>query len=568
MTPALESAARRLPFVVAIAFALAACDESTPPVDEPDAFVADAGPPDAYLYVPPDGGPADPITFGALGAIEGASGRGSFRFGVATAATQLEDMNTATDWWAWTTPEPEGLGRGTPVGDAVRGYTRAVEDVALLTTLGVDSYRFSVEWARVEPQRDVIDESALTHYSDLIDALATAGVRPMVTVHHFSNPTWVDDPRRAPEDCTGGFPNDEWLCGWGHPTGGALIIEEMAEHACLLATRLGDRVDEWGSINEPVNWLVAAYGIGGIFPPGRQFMTSDFDRFVAVIRDVIAAHAAVHAAIHRCDTVDADGDGVAASVGIPLSVASWVPARRGARSDNPVDVAAADRMRYLYHYLLIDSLRDGTFDANLDGTPDETHADWREADGTPRLDWLGVQYYFRAGVTGQPAALPVVDLTPCFGPLDLGACLDPEEPSHWIPAMGYEYWEPGIGDILIDLGARWPDLPLIVSEAGIATEVGARRAENVVRTLEQIARARDAGVDVRGYYHWSLMDNFEWAEGYEPRFGLFHVERSGEYPRTITQGGTVYSEIIAARGITTMQRLMFGGLGPMTPEAR
>lgn len=542
---------------------LVACGDPEPA--DPDGGPGDAGAiPDAGRDAgpPPDGGPADPVDFPPIGPLVGAAGEGSFRFGVATAATQIEDMNDATDWWAFTAPASMGgLGRGTFVGDAVRGYSNAVADVALLEQLHVDSSRFSVEWARVEPARDAIDEAALAHYGAVLDALVAAGIRPNVTVHHFSNPVWVDDPRHAPADCVAPYPNDEWLCGLGHPTGGPLVIEELREHARLLAERFGDRVDEWGTINEPVNYLFAAYGAGGVFPPGRNFLFEDFDRFMDVVRDAIRAHVAIYDAIHEFDTIDADGDGVAAAVGIPLSVAAWVPARRGEPSTNADDVAAAERMRYVYHYLLVDSLRAGTFDPDLDGAGDEAQPDWEG-----KLDWLGVQYYFRAGVTAQPATIAPVGLTPCFGPLDFGACLPPADETHWVPAMGYEYWEPGLAEILIDLGARWPDLPLVVTEAGIATEVGARRAENVVRTLEQIAHARRAGVDVRGYYHWSLMDNFEWAEGYEPRFGLFRVDRTGSYPRTITEGGTVYAEIAEARALTREQRLRYGGLGPMTEE--
>ncbi|MDQ3034775.1 MAG: family 1 glycosylhydrolase [Myxococcota bacterium] len=554
---------RRSLAIAALAFVLAACGD--PPALE------DGGPPDAGPSVdagrdagpPPDGGPPDPVDFPAMGPLEGEAGRGSFRFGVATAATQIEDENPSTDWWAFTAPESMGgLARGTFVDDAVRGYSKAIEDVALLDQLSVDTYRFSVEWARVEPARDAVDAAALAHYSDLLDALIAAGIRPMITVHHFSNPTWVDDPRRQPADCVAPFPNAEWMCGFGHPEGGPMITRELRDHACLLGERYGDRVDEWGSINEPVNYLFAAYGAGSVFPPARNFLFEDFDRFMDVVRDALAAHVAIYDALHECDLVDADGDGIAATVGIPLSVAQWVPARRNAPSELDADVQAAARMRYVYHYLLVDSLRNGTFDPDLDGTGDEPHADW-----TGKLDWLGVQYYFRAGVTAQPATIGPVGLTPCFGPLDFGACIPPADPTHWVPAMGYEYWEPGLAEILLDLGARWPDLPMIVTEAGIATEVGARRAENVVRTLEQIAHARARGVDVRGYYHWSLLDNFEWAEGYEPRFGLFTVERTGEYPRTITEGGTVYGAIAGARRLTMEQRLRYGGLGPMTPEA-
>jgi beta-glucosidase len=131
--------------------------------------------------------------------------------------------------------------------------------------------------------------------------------------------------------------------------------------------------------------------------------------------------------------------------------------------------------------------------------------------------------------------------------------------------MRYEYWEPGIYEILKDFGTRWPNLPMIVSESGLATEVGRRRSEHVVRSLEQVHRAIDEGVDVRGYYHWSLTDNFEWAEGFGPRFGLYTVDYS-TYERSPTEGAITLGEIAGSRSITTEQRERLGGLGPMTEE--
>src|SRR5215468_3247857 len=119
-----------------------------------------------------------PISFGRFGPLSGDSGRGSFRFGVATAATQIEDMNTATDWYLWTRPKADGgLGHGTFVGDATRGYSRAMDDVGLVAALGVDSYRFSIEWARIEPVRGMIDEAAIAHYRDELTALRAMGIR-------------------------------------------------------------------------------------------------------------------------------------------------------------------------------------------------------------------------------------------------------------------------------------------------------------------------------------------------------------------------------------------------------
>lgn len=547
---------------------VSACPNNTPPPDahtpldaSEDAF-AEIG--DAGVDAPrPDGGPATPFTFGPRGPISGPAGRGSFRFGASTAATQIEETNERTDWWAWTAPESAGgLARGEYVGDAVRGYANAVNDITLLENANLDAYRFSIEWARIEPQRDVIDMAAVAHYRELLVALRARGIRPMVTVHHFSNPLWVEDPRIDPATCV---ESATQLCGWGHSA--EAIADEMGEHAAFLATQFGDVVDEWGTINEPVNYIFAAYGAGQ-FPPGRSWALTDQPRFLQVVEAFIEAHVAMYRAIKANDTVDADdSDGVAASVGLPLSVANWVPARNGRPSTNPDDIAAAERLTYVYHYLLPQSLLDGTWDVDLNELTDNTQPrpEWA---GT--IDWLGVQYYFRAGVTARPVILTLLGLTPCVSPLDSGACLDePADPTFIVPAMRYEFYAPGFYDVVMGLHGRFGtrDLPILATEMGIATNVGERRAENVVRILEQIGLLREAGVDFRGYYHWSLTDNFEWAEGYEPHFGLYRVDRdSPTYARTPTLGATVLGEIAMSRSLTAAQRTTYGGLGPMTPE--
>ncbi|MFO0571680.1 MAG: family 1 glycosylhydrolase [Polyangiaceae bacterium] len=293
------------------------------------------------------------------------------------------------------------------------------DDVELIKSLHLDSYRFSIEWARVEPERNKIDEDALKHYGDFIDALRAAGIRPVVTLHHFSNPVWVDDPRDP--DCKNG-PTDANLCGFGHPQGGPLVVKELAEHAKLLAERFGDRVDDWGTVNEPVNYLLASYGVGA-FPPGKKYLLL-LDKLVPVFRDYLSAHAAMYAAIKAADTKDADGDGVSASVGMSLSVADWVPSRGGEISADPADVAGRDRLVYVFHYLLADSLLAGKFDKDLDGTWDEEQPSWK---GT--LDWLGLQYYFRGGVTSVNGLVPVLGVTPCFSGFDYGFVSRPSTPA-------------------------------------------------------------------------------------------------------------------------------------------
>ncbi|MFT3775563.1 MAG: family 1 glycosylhydrolase [Minicystis sp.] len=503
-----------------------------------------------------DNPPPNDIVFGAYGSISAPAGKSGFRFGAASAATQIEDHNPTTDWYVWSAPPPDGIGKGTFVGDASMGYTNAIADVELLAQMHLDSYRFSIEWARIEPQRGVIDEEAIKHYRDLLDALAEKGIRPNVTVHHFSNPIWVDDPRDTA--CKDG-PSDKNLCGLNHPEGGPLVVEAMAKHAKLLAERFGDRVDDWATLNEPVNYLLAGYGAGN-FPPGKTGLFDIPGKFVPTIRNYIAAHAAMYQAIKAADTVDADGDGIASSVGLTKEAGEWVAASANMPSDAPVDVKARDKVLWLYQYLFVEALRQGGFDSDLDGVIDEPHPEWQ---GT--LDWLGVQYYSRSGVTGSPGIIPILNITPCYGGFDLGACVPPLDPTYTVPAMGYEHDPAGLGVVLKDFGARWPDLPLTVTESGIATTVGARRAEVIVRALEQIQKARDAGVDVRGYYHWSIYDNFEWALGFVPRFGLYTVDFE-TYARTPTEGATIFGEIAKQRTLREDVRNKYGGDGPLTPE--
>jgi beta-glucosidase len=398
--------------------------------------------------------------------------------------------------------------------------------------------------------------AALAHYSQLIDALRAAGIKPLITVHHFSNPVWLDDPRDVA--CANG-PSDQNLCGLGHPTGGPLVIAEFEKFARLLATRFGDRVDDWGTVNEPVNYLVAGYGLGQ-FPPGKTLLGGNATRFSAAMRDYLSAHARMYRAIKEADTIDADGDGIAANVGLSLSVAEWVPTQNNLLSRDAADVKARDAVRYAFHDLWPESLLNGTFDSKLSGAPDEQHPEWA---GT--LDWLGVQYYARFGVTGTPGLIPVVHATPCTQGLDLGSCAPPIDATFCVPAMGYEYYAPGLYDVLADFGARWPRLPLVVSESGIATLVGERRAANIVRALEQIDRARRSGVDVRGYYHWSLFDNFEWLLGFGPRFGLYSLDES-TYARTPSLGATVLGQIAGSHRLSSAERARWGGDGPMVRE--
>ncbi len=520
------------------------------------------------------GGDDGTIVFPEAGPIGGPNGEGSFTIGVSTAAAQIEESVPELDWYLFTQPEPQGVGSGSEfVGEAIRGYSRAMDDVILIEEMNLDAYRVNPNWSRIEPARDAIDSAELEFYDGVIDALVAGGIKPHITVHHFSSPVWVDNPLRR-EECEPGAEalSDEDLCGWAHEAGAEEIIAEIAEYAGLLAAEYGDRVDEWGTLNEPVNYMLASYG-ADFFPPGRSNilgLTSDegVTALLNTVEGYIRAHVAMYDAIKANDTVDADGDGEAALVGFALNVIDWVPARDGARSERANDITAAANMRYIYNVLFADSVINGSYDTNVDRAidPSEERPDW-----AGKIDWLGVQYYFQAGVLADaPVEIGLVGGLPCFAGVVIPGvepCIAVEDETKCIPAMQYAYHEAGIYDILKEFAALWPDMPLTVTESGIATTVGRRRAEHITRSLEQIWQARSEGADIRGYYHWSLTDNFEWAEGFEPRFGLYSVDIGGTYDRTATEGATTLGTIAEGREITLEMRDELGGTGPMTPEA-
>src|SRR5690349_14931145 len=212
----------------------------------------------------------------------------------------------------------------------------------------------------------------------------------------------------------------------------------MADFAALLGERYGDRVDEWATQNEPVGYLLSSYGVGQ-WPPGKSSLFTLLADFIPVMRTYLDAHAAMYHALKDADTVDAAGDGVAAVVGPTMSVADWEPAAGNLPSDAPADVAARDRWAWLFQYAYPSALAEGKLDTDLDGTLDEEHPEWLNT-----LDWIGVQYYFRAGVSSERAVFPVIDAALCFGDFDLGSCLEPHDPTGCVPTMGYEFWPEGL----------------------------------------------------------------------------------------------------------------------------
>ena len=383
----------------------------------------------------------------------------SFTWGTATAAHQIEGGNWNNDWWAW--EHAPGTTCAEPSGDACDSWNRAGDDVDLVAGMGLDSYRFSVEWSRVEPEEGEWSHAGVDHYRRLCRALRDRGIEPTVTFHHFTTPRWVVAKG-----------------GWEDPA----TADRFAAFCRRLAGELGDAVGRACTINEPnvvatMGWLL------GFFPPGK----TDRDLRRRVNDVLVDAHR------KAVDAIRAGAPGV--PVGLTLSMTDY----------QAVDGGDQRMAR----------LRASMEDVVLDAT-----------DGD---DFLGVQTYSRMrvgpeGMLGPEDGVPVLDMGYELWPQSLEACLR-------------RAWERTGGAV-----------PLLVTENGIGTADDAQRIAYVHDALAGVLRALADGIDVGGYTYWSLLDNFEWAFGYRPRFGLVALDRE-TFARTPKPSAAWYAKVVAANAL-------------------
>lgn len=449
------------------------------------------------------------LTVIALGAACGRSGLDfgrDFSWGAATAAYQIEGDNTTSDLSAW-----EELGRlPEKSGKAVNSWERFLDDNRHLAEAGLNAYRLSIEWARLEPQPGTWDAGAAAHYRSLLDDLAARGIRPMVTLHHFTNPLWVDDPRSDPSPTA--------FDGWRDPRTPA-ALEGFARRA---GAAFGDRVDGWIVLNEPMVYAMGAYVVGR-FPPGGFGFDLTRTLFPEVLPNLIEGQVRAGRALRESDRVDADGDGVAARVGVAQNVIPVYPARRP-------DADAARRFDAVYNQMFLLACTRGVFDTDADGQGPVDRPEWAGA-----LDFIGVNYYTSAAVIAAPVMTPVLGV-PCEGTFEAQTGLPTLFGCPPIKGersdLGSEIVPDGIRRAILDLWERYR-LPIVITENGVATLDDDLRSRHLVAHLKAVHQAIRAGARVEGYFYWSLMDNWEWGS-FAPRFGLYRVDRVNDFARSPT----------------------------------
>lgn len=408
-----------------------------------------------------------------------------FLWGASTAAAQIEgawaEDGRGPSIWDDFAATPGKIRDGSTPAVACDHYHLYKEDVALMKRLGLDAYRFSVSWSRVIPDgAGAINEKGLDFYDRLIDELLANGVEPWLCLYHWDLPQALHEK--------GGWTSRD-IASW------------FADYASLIGGRFGDRVARWATFNEPGVFTVAGYAVG-YHAPG----VSDFSAYVAAAHNVNRSHGAGVAALRAA--------GVKGQIGV---VCNQQPARPATPSGE--DKAAAALYDLFWNRTFADPMILGAYPEGLMPIFGALIEDGDLAAIKQPLDYFGVNHYSPTYVKSDPAA-----------PGGLAQAKPPEGAP--VTMMGWEIAPKAFAQTLIQEYARY-QLPIVVTENGVADRAGVGpdgdvddglRIDYLAKYIGAVASAVESGARVDGYFVWSLIDNFEWAEGYEPRFGVVHVD--------------------------------------------
>jgi len=401
----------------------------------------------------------------------------NFVFGAATAAYQIEGGQTdgrGSSIWDSFSATPGNVKNGDTGRIAVDHYHRWPEDLDLVRDGGFDGYRFSLSWPRLIPEgTGAVNQAGLDFYDRLIDGMLERGLKPFATLYHWDLPSPLQDK--------GGWMNRD-VAGW------------FAEYAALVAHNFGDRLHATATINEP--WCVAFLShFLGVHAPGYRDLRA-------------AARAMHHVLLAHGTAIDAlRGEG-AKNLGIVLNLE-----KAEAASDAEADRAAQNLGDALFNRWYLGGVFKGAYPEELTSLlgaylPDGFERDM-EVVSRP-LDWVGINYYTRGLYAADPSA-------PLFHSKRVPGTRDKND-------LGWEIYPEGLTDLLVRVSTEYTKLPIYVTENGMSENDDARRVAYYDAHLKAVRAAQQQGADVRGYFAWSLLDNYEWAEGYSSRFGIVHVD--------------------------------------------
>jgi len=423
-----------------------------------------------------------------------------FLWGVATAAHQNEGHNHNNQWAAWE-QEPGHIAGGQRAGSATGWWEpdtdleTAAADFDRAAELGLNSLRLSVEWSRIEPEPGVFDGAVLRKYAEMIGLLRARGLEPMVTLHHFTDPLWLTQQG-----------------AWENP----LIADYFSRFVTRVVDALGDQVSLWCTVNEPLIYAYMGF-LDGVFPPGVKSLR----RTVKVLRNMLLAHGRAYRTIHRLQNN--------VQVGLAHHMRIHLPANPASAADR----RAAARLDQFANRSILEAITSGKLTPLLGLGQTVPYL-------IDSCDYIGVNYYTTICTAFDPTRPGGFFARTFFDP---NAELSDETP------QGQAYGEinpRGLYLALKQVAAYGK--PIYITENGVPDHDDDVRPRFVATHLAEAWRAVQEGVDLRGYYHWTLVDNFEWAAGWSLRFGLFDLDRDSG-ARTPKASAAIYGRIAQANGV-------------------
>lgn len=419
----------------------------------------------------------------------------NFLMGSATAATQIEGGDKYSNWYQWSLMGKIKNGESSIV--AADHYNRYMEDIDLMKKMNHQVYRMSIEWSRIEPQEGKWSREGIKHYQDEIKALKEVGIEPLVTLHHFSHPQWFEEK--------GQWTNKESVYYFVRFT--RKVIESI-----------GDMVSEYCTINEP-NVFVNDTFMDGKYPPGK---TDDLGSYFKASKNLILAHLKSYELIHKMRLENGKTD---TKVGIALHIAHMET-----KGKSPLTKLSKNFIDYSFHQMFLNGMVDG-------------HLTFPLGTGYPIgkgsfCDFMGINYYSRHLIhsSKNPAML--------FGEVKVEEGLADEK----VNDLGWEIYPEGLYQVIKKNYNKYK-LPIYITENGIPDEKDKKRSLFIYDHLYQIQKLIGEGIPVERYYHWSLLDNMEWNDGYGPRFGLVEVDYN-TLERKIRKSGEFYGEICKSKKVS------------------
>ncbi len=435
-----------------------------------------------------------------------------FSWGTATAAHQVEGNNTNNNWYQWEYSVDEyGKSRihdNQKSGFSVDHWNRYPNDIKLMKDLGTSHYRFSIEWSRIEPSKGFIDQDALDHYRLICNELIKNNITPVVTLHHFTHPIWFEK--------MGAFEKKE-------------NIQYFISYSDTVFKFLNDLVPIWCTINEPAVFVSQGY-FNGVFPPGKK----DPKLAAIVLGNILDSHVELYRHLKSTPA------GKKSKIGIVKNIFQFEPYQRW----NIMDWAVSGMLDSVFNSSIINFFKTGNFDFHL---PLQAKLSFKNTEAISSMDFIGLNYYSHYLVSARP------DLKEPFVFI--------QRPDEIQTDMDYSIYPEGFYRALHTI--KQLEVPIYVTENGIADKEDTRRSLFIERYIYAMYKAMREGVDVRGYFYWTLMDNFEWAEGYDKKFGLYSVNFDNQ-ERTLRKGSNSFKKIINQPGVYDRDYLV--RVGETAPE--